>query len=227
MNLEPLSYFFGAWLGDGYSSYTEAKKYIVGVKCSDKEIITRCYFSLLYNEDPHKRGRVTEVKPNGGGVLLQYRVNFSGKDFCLWVRNLTGFKEQLPSYIWTASIEARLAMLAGLLDTDGSISDEGEGRYRLRFTGTLEFVEQVPELFARVGIDPGKLSTEYNRDNGWLDRYYFYPSIKDAAKIGFYFRCRRKQYRFKEYMRSVGIRPYNGPADYISEMETGGDPSKY
>jgi len=225
MNLEPLSYVFGALLGDGCFHYRNNRKsgelYITS---ENKEISTRCYFSMRDHFGDSIRLGWPHEKITANDVLM-HEVWWFNTELMWFMRNATADKSILPEYIWTAPRECKLAMLAGLMDTDGSIPTS-HSSYMLDFWGTEKFAEQVPELFRCVGIKVGKISWDCRADKTKIGMR-FHPVIKDAVEQGFYFRCRRKQYRLKQYMRRVGICPYNGPADYISEMERGGDPSKY
>jgi len=223
MNLEPLSYFFGALLGDGnlWKHKTKNSR-MTSIACADKDIITRCYFDVLHFFHDVRKGRLYETPQSN--EITYYRIVWTNYDFYDFCNLQTNGKRELPEYIWTASKEAKLAMLSGIMDTDGSINND----YRLKLSGKDQFVAQSFELFHDVGINTGKLLRQESTLNGkyYDSLFYFYASTLAAIEAGFYFRCRRKQYRLEEFMTGRNI-SYVYPHDIISDIERGGDPSKY
>lgn len=115
-------YLFGYWLGDGSSADTA-----LTVGDDDR----------AYVEDAVRAAGcdVTSVTPLNGGWGRSWRVRLSGGGFTRdALRELGVFgvgNKHIPDVYLTANIEQRKALLAGLLDSDGSAGP------RVRFTSTL------------------------------------------------------------------------------------------
>ena len=140
--IEP--YTLGAWLGDGTTTKAE-------LTCVDEEILEQI------------SGDGFSVRPTGYAPHL-YRIGGSGQSRNLangrYERNgslssrlrdqgLMGGK-YVPSSYLEASVEQRLALLQGLMDTDGYVDDVAG---RCEFTSTNEdLADSVVELAASLGF---------------------------------------------------------------------------
>lgn len=115
-------YFLGVFLGDG--GYTQAQ---VGVTSMDPEILDFCanYFSSL--------GDTSRISCNGSKASTIWattgkrdrtrRSAVAGILDSLGLRGLSSPEKFVPQQFKTASREDRLALLAGLLDTDGYLDN--------------------------------------------------------------------------------------------------------
>lgn len=133
-------YFLGAWLGDG-SSYnnqiTTADPGIIA-EIEQEGYTVRSLQSnpLLYAvDDEHGKAR-SRWQPNMKGILRNLGV----------LRN-----KHIPSIYLRASEQQRRALLAGLLDTDGTVNRDGA----VEFTTTSpQLVQGVYELICSLGLRP-------------------------------------------------------------------------
>lgn len=202
--LERLSYFFGAWLGDGYSWYNplrDSNKWGVGIECMDANIVLRCKDDITTILPMIIEGRIRHYNTKSGTAMTQCRWN--SEDMVTLVRYMTNDKEKIPDYIWRATNEARMSMLVGLMDTDGSISVQTRNRetaqlyYRLVFSGKKGFVRQFPDLCRVLGININhhQISPRDGTNN-------FFLSLPSAIERGFMFHCARKLTRMQEYVRT-------------------------
>ena len=190
MNVEPLSYFFGAILGDGYL-YEDKGRFRTGIDCSDLDIVERCYQDITnYFSDLRLGRRRSYVIPSG---KLMFQVKWSDRQFYDLVYNAIGNKYCLPEYIWTASKKAKLDLLAGLMDTDGSINTNVRKGFQLSFSGNRPFVTEFPRLLHGLGISISSKHTQ-KRD---IISYNF--SVVNAIHSGFQFYCNRKH---QTYLRA-------------------------
>jgi len=195
-DLEPLSYFFGAFLGDGSAYAGSQGGLVVSVATSDKDIITKCYLDITFFFSDLRKGKVSEyINPTG---LHVYRVNWYGAPLHNLIINAVGYKDCLPEYIWTASKEAKLDLLAGLMDTDGGISRGSNGEYNLYFTGGSGFISQFTALCESLDIIVGKP----RKNNNQVGCYNFHVNKKSAKRAGFLFYCARKQEKWITYIRT-------------------------
>lgn len=127
-------YVLGAWLGDGSTS-----KNCITYQSSDiriKEKIVYCG----YAETGHSIHKLT-------GVHTSY---FRTLYAPLKKNGLLGNKH-IPDIYLKASLEQRLELLAGLIDTDGSCE---RGRIRI-VTADIALAEQIKELILSVGYKVG------------------------------------------------------------------------
>lgn len=107
-------YFLGLWLGDGTSKNTD-------ITNIDKEVIDYCRdhaesLDLLFNSRLNGYAYSTVSQKGGKNTLLH----------CLRKLNLLSNKH-IPHIYKCNSVEVRLQVLAGLLDTDGSLCDDKAG----------------------------------------------------------------------------------------------------
>jgi hypothetical protein len=221
------AYFLGAFLGDGHCTYKRRIKTRTMVSCGDKEIITRCYFAVLERYGEEFRGKLYVRPPRKGVAITEYNVVWHKKQFNELMLALVGnYKLHLPKYIWGADKRIKLEMLAGLFDTDGSISyGETYSTHKLTFSGTLPFVVEIPELLDSLEMSWG-CSLIHEDDAVRKPALTIRVDLDSAINSGFYFRCRRKQYRLRQYARLNNVR-CSYPSDSLSTLETGGNPSIY
>uniref|UniRef100_A0A6M3KRE9 Putative terminase n=1 Tax=viral metagenome TaxID=1070528 RepID=A0A6M3KRE9_9ZZZZ len=198
--VEPLSYFIGAWLGDGWVTYNPfTRNYSVCVKCMDREIITKCYIDVSNHFSDLREGRIyTELTKNETKL---YKVVWWSKKFVELMHYTMPGKVSFPEYIWRASKDARLNMLSGLMDTDGTIVQHADGRnWHCTFTGTKGFVRQFPDLCRMLGIRINSRNIEKHQNPNHIDRLQFNLSIPTMIDAGFKFHCDRKQDRLNKFI---------------------------
>jgi predicted phage terminase large subunit-like protein len=162
-------YVLGVWLGDGYSKTGQITKNAV-----DLPHFVRRFREEGFDLVP-KKGLVCRV-PRLQALLRRFRL-FDNK--------------HVPSTYLRAAASQRLALLQGLMDTDGYASPDGQGE----FCSTKEcLASAVQELLSSFGIKSHMLCGRaklYGRDVGPKFRVLFYfknafslPRKKDRAKDG-------------------------------------------
>lgn len=128
--LEVDPYILGAWLGDGYSNGTQ--------------ISTSVEDSAFSIEQYEKSGY--KCKQSMSSNIWTWNVQGLRKDLLKY--NLVNNKH-IPEIYLRGSIGQRLALLQGLMDTDGCITSEG----RCLFTNTnINIIEGFKELLSSLGI---------------------------------------------------------------------------
>ena len=166
--IEP--YTFGAWLGDG----TTTKAEITSVDPEILEQISGDGFTVRpvgYAPNLYRIGGVGHTRDAASG---RYSRNAS---LSSRLRNL-GMHDgkYVPRPYLEASIAQRLALLQGLMDTDGFVDDIAG---RCEFTSTREgLADAVVELAASLGFRPIKTegrATLYGVDHGPKYRVKFTP----------------------------------------------------
>jgi Rad3-related DNA helicase len=131
-------YFLGVWLGDGTSSSNE-------ITTADPELITE-----------RKKEGYTARKRNGSSICYA-RDDEHGKAQNRWQPCLRAHLRKLgvlnnkhiPSSYLRASEQQRRALLAGLLDTDGTVNNRGAAEFT---TTNPRLAQDVYELICSLGF---------------------------------------------------------------------------
>jgi hypothetical protein len=140
-NLKVDPYVLGVWLGDGTSSCSR-----VTLAATDFEIV---HHIAMAGEDVHvrsawKKGNTLQVHVGGNKsrkLSLQSRLRSLG------VLN----DKHIPDDYLRGSVEQRLAILQGLMDTDGSIYVDGRCEF---FNTSKTLIDDVYELIVSLGFKP-------------------------------------------------------------------------
>ena len=143
-NLPIDPYTFGVWLGDGASASNR-------VTCDDRDLeemtmnVARCGHMCTVN--PHKDRATTfsiDSMPRG------LRTVFADKTFTGKLRKLGVLgNKHIPTQYLNASIEQRLALLQGIMDTDGFVSKKGQCEFSQKGTRMLD---DMLELLSGLGM---------------------------------------------------------------------------
>lgn len=163
-------YALGAWLGDGHSA---------GAVITQSEEDANEMISLLLaaGQNAYRRGS----DPRTGAVAISLSPNchrnarpayrFRAE---LVKAGLLGNKH-IPQIYLRGSLQQRLELLRGLMDTDGTISDAGQAEFT---TTSPALRDGVRELVASVGLKPNMTesrATLYGKDCGPAWAISFWP----------------------------------------------------
>lgn len=183
-------YTLGVWLGDGDKKTTE-------ISCSDEDIkemmdniekdgyLTKKYF---------KKDRVSSI---GVDIGLGYKGNGNKNRLREQLREINVFKNKhIPQIYLQSSVEQRMELLRGLMDTDGTVNKSGQ----CEFTQSKKIIiDGVSELLFSLGIKHNVIK-DFNMMNGkkfWCYRIFFYvPKSKSCFKL------QRKHKRLKDKLSS-------------------------
>lgn len=153
-------YLLGLWLGDGnsYSAQITAHK-------DDAEIYSRI---LKDKKIPHEVRFNDKRYANNRNIKLENSGDFLSLG--LWQN------KHIPDIYLTSSIEQRLELLRGLIDTDGHIDKYGKAKF---YNTNHELLDDFQELVSSLGLKPRKRL--YGHGKSW-DKTY---STKDLYVIQF------------------------------------------
>jgi len=189
VTLDP--YFLGLWLGDGDSGYTR-------ITTTDCEVISYCKryakslglttkeYSYSYRNGKGSRicishGRALGNKPN---VLMEKLRSYKLVD-----------DKHIPEDFLLNSVDVRLKLLAGLLDSDGSWDGK---RYQIA-SARIELAQQIKQLVDQLGFRTGMHRIKHGYYKGRDDKQAWTVSIGgDTWRIP----CRVE--RKKSTIRSLG-----------------------
>lgn len=201
-------YFFGLWLGNGFSR--EAV-----VVCNENDLPTiewlKSYGESLGDKVTlRKRTGIIQVeysvKNKGRALKCEIRKKLESYGFLLskTVGNVErAYKEKvIPSCFMQMSVDKRLSLLAGLIDSDGMYVKSGNAyKYRIEMA-RKELMLNIYDLVASLGYYPTWYETEHTT-NGITRKYYridFFGS-KDIPCL-----LKRKQYKTDPYKNKLPCR---------------------
>ncbi len=188
-------YVFGCWLGDGHSNgsgfTTEDKEFIELFDSRGYELRkgTSKYHYSIYNKEPVRNIRFTTRWSRKITILKQ-------------LQELGVIKNKhIPDCYKFSSIEQRLELLRGLMDTDG-YCDEGRGQEYCGVNKRL--CEDVYELMISLGLKPGFGEHECYLEGRYICQKYRI-NLTTELRI---FNLKRKYERQKESTREWTKRRY-------------------
>lgn len=154
-------YFLGVWLGDGDKDNTR----ITTIDNEIKDYLK--YYSntlgLTLTEYIDKRNKVTQYSLVG----KKGKTNFLRNS----LKELNVFKNKhIPKSYLFSSVEQRLQLLAGLIDTDGCLVFKGKPaqKFEIYVSKNKEFVDQIEFLVTSLGL---KCTVrEYESNKGFGDK---------------------------------------------------------
>jgi hypothetical protein len=199
------------------SAVTPLNPYLVGVLLSDGYL--RKHSTTLCNQQPELHALVAATLPTGA-KLNPMKVGQAGTGSVEIVGTVHGFnpvteslrnmglagcrawEKYIPIAYLEAPLEARLALLQGVMDTDGSVDSYG----RMAFTSSSElFAEQLLELVHGVG----------GRAGHSVDRNVHFTSPRQlTSKRG------RDAYRLTNIRLPEGLIPFRRESS-LSKMKSG------
>ena len=219
-------YFFGLWLGNGFSR--EAI-----VVCNENDLPT---INWLKSYGENLGDKVT-LRKRTGIVQVEYSVQSKGKSLKCEIRKQLesyGFllsktvdnaertykDKVIPSCFMQMSVARRLALLAGLIDSDGMYVKSGNNyKYRIEMA-RKELMLNIYDLVASLGYYPTWYETEHTT-SGVTRKYYrvdFFGS-RDIPCL-----LKRKQYKRDPYENKLPCRIVKkGEGEYVGITVDAGD----
>lgn len=193
-----MAYALGFFLGDG-SLYTQPKRnaWRVSLTKQDKECVERAAEQLRKYS-----GKAGNLRLDTAGVAWKFEIY--SKDLYDFLTLNTYMRSRVPQEFFEAPREAKIELLAGLFDSDGSVTyteSQGYPRWQLQFTSTeRHLVEAVSGLCGQLRVRANgiiEVDTKHKRV------YHVRPNMLDFWKAGCVFYSQRKQTRLVEYIKHV------------------------
>lgn len=185
LSIDP--YVFGAWLGDGTTTKNQ-----ITCHSEDEEIVQE--FARL--------GYRTYPLPNAGLYCWGFDLPAGSYKAGSWL-----YRKQLTAEYLEGSVEQRLALLQGLMDTDGG----NENHHEVSFSNcNMQLIEAVETLVASLGWTSYRTCGKANGSSRKQDNYrvHFHPTLP-VFKLGRKLRqqmlatSRRSPYRFVKSVERV------------------------
>lgn len=184
-------YIMGVFLGDGC-----CREKILTLSSENDEIpnivanlIGKCKPVRLCNKNYNWYFEIDEK--NDKFKYLQTKKFFSEylDELCKY-----SYEKQIPNEYLYGSIQQRIDLIQGLLDTDGSICKSDSKRYNIRYTTTsLILVKQIQQLFLSLGYKQPTISIDKRSEKYTLGRAYnVIINIPNEDKYKFFRMSRKK-----------------------------------
>jgi hypothetical protein len=121
---------------------------------------------------------------------------------CKALRDETDNKATLPSWLFAADRESRLAFIAGVMDSEGYVCvKEGRGQAHMGIKTTDLWFGDLLRLMQSVGIVHGKVGVEKPRKPGYRVPRRVTIKMRSWADAGGYFRTARQQERVEKWAK--------------------------
>lgn len=209
--VDKTAYSVGAILGDGsmryVPSYGNGSWYSIELSCMDIEIIKRFQYEM---HTTFGKDYTIHTKKLDSGVDF-YTIRTSSKHIHHYFYNLTNGKTEIPVEIIRSSDDVKKALVAGLMDTDGTVklNETWNGsktnknpRWQLGFANTeIKIVESLASLLTSMKVKVGSMQT--TKRGSYRTIYNIFPNIRSFIDAGFYFQAQRKQNRLNDYLVHV------------------------
>ncbi len=200
-----LAYLIGATLTDGCITHGYDKEgydvWRLIFEVADRDFIEEINNSL---EKVIGRVRSYHTKPpRGKNRNESYSMTRTGKEFCMWLWEITNEKENIPRMIMESKDkEIYKAVLRGILDGDGFVSAFYDNtRISLGIVNSMPILNDAHELCKRLGIDVSPIR-EHNRMKKGRKCYKFRINPYSFVKNGMRFTIKRKQVKLNSFIES-------------------------
>lgn len=192
-------YLVGVYLGDG--CVTTQQGYLVfRLNTIDADFAEATKGALAQHTDYpvsiHCHPVSKSSKPN-------YSLRCGDPRLAQRLRDETNSKASLPGWIWEADHEARLAFIAGLMDSEGFVSRNAHGSTYMGFKSTDEWFHDFLRVLNKAGIQHGKIGVEKPLKEGYRTPRRITIKMASWVASGARFNIARKQRRVDEWVAQL------------------------
>ncbi len=190
-------YLVGVFLGDGcVTNHAKGRKYFrLNTIDQDFALTTKAVLhhftdrAVTYGSHPVPKSK----NPN-------HNLQCGDPEICRRLQAETDCKKKLPDWIWTCDHEARLAFIAGLMDSEGYCCVHSKtGAVNIGFLSCDIWFDDFIRVLNKAGIEVGKIGVLTRRNP--LHKTPRRVTIKKPSwlRSGAYFTIQRKQRRINEW----------------------------
>lgn len=196
--LRRMAYTIGVVLGDGYlQSYSAQKNgkwyplQVVRVGKPDLDTIERVRDQI----EAVFGARYAIMPKTLKSGLTFYQLHAYRRDIFEFFATNTALKTKIPEFFFSADADTKREMIAGLMDSDGYISErpdpKGVTRWNIGFSNTKrDLVSGLAALMSSLGVKIGKVCEYQKAEYALL--YSINPNLRSFTDAGCYFRAERK-----------------------------------
>lgn len=165
-----LGYLFGAIIGDGWVNHGTTEQnaiMLASVSMEMRDTITGVLKEYGYNGKPYSKESPHEFDVH---QCFSIKTTWYHKETAQFLRDEIGhgaYNKKLPSFWLNTTAKFRWGLLAGLLDTDGTVGTDKNGRVSVSyFTVSEELAYGVQALCNSLGLTAGvSIFIRKNKDN--------------------------------------------------------------
>jgi intein/homing endonuclease len=185
----------GVYLGDGCVT-THQGRLVFRLNTIDEDFAEATKDALAKHSDRriaiHRHAVSKSTKDN-------FSLRCGDPELAARLRAETDNKRVLPEWIWTADHDGRLAFIAGLMDSEGFVSQSARGSTYMGFKSTDPWFDDFVRVLNRTGIEVGKIGVEQPRKPGYRTPRRFHIRLRSWVDAGAYFNIARKQARVERW----------------------------
>ena len=144
-----LAYLIGSYLTDGWINI---KRHTLGLDVTNESFakyFTECLKKL--GLEPANGIRIKHAKTHKGKKPI-HRTRVYSRTLCAWLKEQCDEKNKIPMSIVQSSQECQIAFLAGAIDGDGMVANEGG---HIAVYGCAGWMGELPLLLKQIGIRTG------------------------------------------------------------------------
>lgn len=189
-------YLTGVYLGDGCVTHSSDGYPVFRLNTIDPDFAAVTKWSLQQHTarpiSIHRHAVSKSSKDN-------YSLRCGDPEICKRFVDETAAKQKLPDWIWTEDQEGRLAFIAGLMDSEGFVSQNGRGSTYMGFKSCDSWFDDFIRVLNKSGIEVGKIGVEQPRKPGYKTPRRFHIKLPTWVSSGAYFNIGRKQRRIEAW----------------------------
>lgn len=198
VKLYRMAYTVGFFLGDGTLYCAQSRgSYQVRFEKADVECMHK-----VSNQCEKEFGNPGKLSVRNRGGLDSHSLIICCRALHDWLMVHTHARTLFPSEFYSAPLEVRQEVLAGLMDSDGSAELAKTGYVTVRFTNTnLELINGVRGLARTLGITCGDVIPDYRAARTGYRMTLNTQAFAEKA----YFHIPRKQARLASYLQKGSV----------------------
>lgn len=210
------AYLLGVYLGDG-CVYNHQGKLAFRLNSIDNDFVeaTRSAIRKLSDGPLNVNGPYADKRfPK---AALHWELRSGDVRLCQALREETKDKKEIPSWLFQAPKDERLAFIAGLMDSEGFCAVNVEKRVGLLgFKSTDVWFDDFLRITQSVGIIHGKIGTEVPRKAHYKVPRRVSFNLVSWVESGAYFTIERKQRKVAEWASLPFRRPLRNLRGHMS-----------
>lgn len=193
-------YITGVYLGDGCVTRNGHGRPVFRLNTIDMDFADATKEALLdhtrYAVGVHTHAVSKSSKPNNSLCC-------NDPVLCQKLVEETDGKQKLPDWVWTTDQDGRLAFIAGLMDSEGFVTQNSHGSTYMGYKSTDVWFDDFVRVLKMAGIEVGKIGVEVPLKPHYRTPRRFTIKMASWVNSGAYFNIARKQARVDRWAAQV------------------------
>lgn len=187
-----LAYLLGVYLGDGWIGPINGYyRFRLNTIDSDFAEATASSLEAINEFKPS-----ISVHPVSKSSKPNHSISANGR-LLSWMVMATEKKSKIPPCVWKLNKEAKLAFVAGIMDSEGYVAKGTNERMTLGLKACDGWLNDFYRLMNSIGVKIGKIGRENLPSGKIASRFHF--NIWSWIDAGCYFNIKRKNNRIIEW----------------------------